>query len=178
MRRPHIVPTGFERTFRDDELIVSKTDPTGRITYANDLFVRLAGYTRAELMGAPHSIVRHPDMPRGIFKFLWDTLASGNEVFAIVKNLSRNGDHYWVLAHVSPTFAADGTTILGHHSNRRTAERASIAVLEPIYARMREEEERHGKADGADASLPILMAELTARNTTYASLMFGKEKAA
>lgn len=177
MRRPHIAPTGFERTFRDDELIVSKTDPTGRITYANDLFVRLAGYTRAELMGAPHSIVRHPDMPRGIFKFLWDTLATGNEVFAIVKNLSRNGDHYWVLAHVSPTFAADGT-IIGHHSNRRTAERESIAVLEPIYALMRKVEEQHGKVAGADASIPVLMAELKTRNTTYSSLMFGRERAA
>ena len=177
MRRPHIAPTGFERTFRDDELIVSKTDPTGRITYANDLFVRLAGYTRTELMGAPHSIVRHPDMPRGIFKFLWDTLATGNEVFAIVKNMSRNGDHYWVLAHVSPTFAADGT-IIGHHSNRRTAERESIAVLEPIYALMRQVEEKQGKVAGADASIPVLMAELKARNTTYSSLMFGKERAA
>jgi PAS domain S-box-containing protein len=176
MRRPHIAPTGFERTFRDDELIVSKTDPTGRITYANDLFVRLAGYTRSELMGAPHSIVRHPDMPRGVFKFLWDTLATGNEVFAIVKNLSRNGDHYWVLAHVSPTFGIDGR-IIGHHSNRRTAERASIAVLEPIYALMCKEEERHGKVDGANASLAVLMAELEARKTTYARLMFGREAA-
>ena len=177
MRRPHIAPSGVERTFRDDELIVSKTDPSGRITYANDLFVSLAGYSRSELMGAPHSIVRHPDMPRGIFKLLWDTVSSGNEVFAIVKNLSRNGDHYWVLAHVSPTFGADGT-IVGHHSNRRTAERASIAVLEPIYARMRQEEERHGKVAGAEASIAVLMAELQARHTTYSSLMFGQERAA
>jgi PAS domain S-box-containing protein len=177
MRAVHAAPTGIERTFEDDELIVSKTDPQGRITYANELFVHLSGYTRGELMGAPHSIVRHPDMPRGVFKFLWDTLIGGNEVFAIVKNLSRNGDHYWVLAHVSPTFGKDGT-IIGHHSNRRTAERASIAVLEPIYALMCKEEERHGKAEGAAASIPVLMAELKARSTTYAQLMFGKERAA
>lgn len=173
-----IVPTGIERTFGDDEIIVSKTDPHGRITYANDVFVRLAGYTRRELLGAPHSIVRHPDMPRGVFKYLWNTIGEGKEVFALVKNLSKNGDHYWVLAHVTLTFAADGRTVIGYHSNRRTAERAAVTTIEAIYARMCAEERRHDKVRGAAASLEVLRAELRARGVTYEDLMFGTGRAA
>ncbi len=170
--RVQAAPTGVERTFEDNQLIVSKTDTTGRIIYANELFVSLSGYTRHELMGAPHSIVRHPDMPRGIFKLLWDVISSKREIFAFVKNLSKNGDHYWVLAHVTPTLTDDGT-IIGYHSNRRTADKRSVATLEPVYRAMLEEEQRHGKAAGASASIEVLGRELTARKTTYDELVFG-----
>ena len=116
-------------------------------------------------------------MPRGIFKLLWDVVASGREVFAFVKNLSKNGDHYWVLAHVTPTFD-DGGTIIGYHSNRRTPDRSAIATIEPVYAAMLAEERRHGKAAGADASLAVLASELRARKTTYEDLVFGFGSAA
>jgi hypothetical protein len=69
-------PTGRERTFREDEIIVSKTDTTGRILYANDVFLRVAGYGEREIVGQPHSIIRHPDMPRVVFALLWETLAA------------------------------------------------------------------------------------------------------
>ncbi|MCX5743392.1 MAG: PAS domain-containing protein [Proteobacteria bacterium] len=170
--RGHVTPTGVERTFRDDELIVSKTDPTGRITYANELFVQLSGYTREELMGAAHSIIRHPDMPRAIFKLLWDTIASGQEIFAFVKNLSKNGDHYWVLAHVTPTLGEDGH-LIGYHSNRRTADRGVVATLTPIYAAMCETERRQGRTAGFDASLACLTSGLQARHLAYDDLVFG-----
>ena len=80
MYQPRPQPTGVERTFDREEIIVSKTDLTGNITYANDVFIRMAGYTEEELLGAPHSIIRHPDMPRAVFQLLWDTIGSGEEI--------------------------------------------------------------------------------------------------
>lgn len=173
----HVVPTGIERTFDPDELIVSKTDPSGRITYANELFVRISGFSRHELLGAPHSLVRHPDMPRGVFKLLWDTLQKGQEVFAYVKNMAKNGDHYWVFAHVTPTFDRSGH-IVGYHSNRRTAERNALDAIAPLYAAMLQEEAGRGRAVAARASLDLLERELSARATTYGELIFALEGAA
>ena len=108
MSKGRIQPSGRERRFDADEIIVSKTDATGRITYVNDVFCRVALYDEAELVGQPHSIIRHPDMPRCVFKLLWDTVERGEEIFAFVKNMAKNGDHYWVLAHVTPTVDAQG----------------------------------------------------------------------
>jgi PAS domain S-box-containing protein len=87
-------PSGAERSFDEKDIIVSKTDLQGRITYANHVFVQVSGYSEAELLGQPHSIIRHPDMPRAVFKLLWDTLESGHEVFAYVNNMASNGDNY------------------------------------------------------------------------------------
>ena len=86
--------TGKERFFADDELIVSKTDLKGRITYANNLFLEIADYSEKEVLGQPHSLIRHPDMPRSIFKLLWDTIQGGSEIFAYVINGTKFGDHY------------------------------------------------------------------------------------
>jgi PAS domain S-box-containing protein len=130
-----------------DELIVSKTDLKGRITYANNTFCKVSGYGVAELMGAPHSIVRHLDMPRAAFKLLWDTLAARREVFAYVKNRTKSGDCYWVFAHVTPSFAADGS-VVGYHSTRRAPKRATVeGVVAPLYATVLEAEAscRNGK---------------------------------
>lgn len=77
-----ITPTGRAVSFDENEFIVSKTDMRGRITYCNDVFVRVSGYSEAELLNAPHSLIRHPDMPRCVFKFLWDRISAGHEVFA------------------------------------------------------------------------------------------------
>ena len=117
--------TGVERTFGTDEIIVSKTDTKGRIIYANEVFLRLAGFSEREIIGQPHSIIRHPAMPRCVFKLLWDTISSGKECFAYVLNRSKNGDHYWVLAHVTPTFDSKGT-IVSYHSNRRNPRRDNL----------------------------------------------------
>lgn len=136
--------TGVARKFGDDEIIVSKTDATGRITYCNDVFIRLAGYTESELLGQPHSMIRHPHMPRTIFKLLWERIGAGNEVFAYVVNRCKNGDHYWVLAHVTPDRDEAGK-VVGYHSNRRTATAQALAVIEPLYASLRDIEA--GSAD-------------------------------
>jgi PAS domain S-box-containing protein len=133
MRPAHIVPTGVEGTFRDDQIIVSKTDRKGRLTYVNELFASVSGYTEAELIGRAHNIIRHPDMPHAIYSLLWERLEAGREMFAYVVNLAGDGTHYWVLGHFTPTFDAGGQ-ILGYHSTRRTASRRAIAAITTIYA--------------------------------------------
>lgn len=165
-------PSGHERFFEPDEIIVSKTDLRGRITYANRVFMRVAGYTEAELLGAPHSIVRHPDMPRCVFRLLWDTIQAGHEIFAYVKNMAKNGDHYWVFAHVTPTFDDRGA-IVGYHSNRRVPERTAIATIAPLYeALLRLEDEADTRSGGLVASTRALVTELERRGLTYDQFAF------
>ena len=165
-------PTGRERTFGEDEIIVSKTDTSGRITYANDVFLRVAGYTEDEVLGQPHSLVRHPEMPRCVFKLLWDTISSGSEIFAYVVNLAKDGDHYWVLAHVTPTFGRSGE-IIGYHSSRRCPERSELAKIQPIYRALLDEERRHAsKAEQIAHATKLLDSVLAQKGVAYDEFMF------
>lgn len=162
----------MERFFGEDEIIVSKTDTRGRITYANDVFLRVAGYRQDEVIGQPHSMIRHPDMPRCVFDLLWKTLQAGEEIFAYVVNLAKNGDHYWVFAHVTPTFDAQGA-IVGYHSNRRTPEPKPLERIKRIYAELLDAEKREpSKAAQIDASSRLLGRTLEQRGVTYPELMF------
>lgn len=166
MRASAVRPTGAERFFDDHELIVSKTDPKGIITYANDVFCRMAGASEAELLGQPHSIIRHPDMPRAVFKLLWDTVADGREIFAYVNNLALDGAHYWVFAHVTPT--GNGDRITGFHSNRRSPAREAVAAVEPVYRTLREIEMKHSSSkEGLEASMAAMQHLLSAAGMTY-----------
>lgn len=125
--------TGKEVFFGDNEIIVSKTDLKGYLTYANDVFLDIAGYTEAEVLGKPHSLIRHPRMPRCIFKLLWETISGGGELFAYVMNRCKNGDHYWVLAHVTPSRNEAGE-IIGYHSSRRVPNRKILeGTIVPLY---------------------------------------------
>ncbi|XUM24294.1 PAS domain-containing protein [Bradyrhizobium oligotrophicum S58] len=164
----HIVqPTGIEHMLGEEDLIVSKTDCKGRITYANDVFVRMARYSYDELLGAPHSLIRHPEMPRCVFKLLWDTLEAKREIFAYVVNLAKDGSHYWVLAHVTPTLDDQGN-IIGYHSNRRRPERAPIERLKSIYKALCDEEARHANAkDGLRASFDMMVAVIKQQGVEY-----------
>jgi len=167
MSRLSIRPTGRERPFHDDEILVSKTDLTGKITYVNDIFARVSCYARGELIGAPHSIIRHPAMPRGIYQLLWEQIQAGREIFAYIVNLCKNGDHYWVFAHVTPSFGAQGE-IVGYHSNRRTAPRAALQEIERLYAEMQRIEAAHEKKrDAAAAGLTHLNDVLATRGVSY-----------
>lgn len=169
----HTQPSGIERHFGDDEIIVSKTDPRGIITYTNDVFQRVSGYSEHELIGAPHSLIRHPDMPRSVFRLLWDVIGARQEIFAYVLNLCRNGDHYWVLAHVTPSFGPDGQ-LVGYHSNRRRPSRNAIAAIQPVYAALLAEERRHErKADAIAAASTVLTRHLTEARTTYEAFVWG-----
>jgi len=160
-------PSGIESALGDEELIVSKTDLKGRIIYANDVFIRMAKYSWKELVGAPHSLVRHPDMPRCVFKLLWDTLEARQEIFAYVVNLAKDGSHYWVFAHVTPTFDDRGN-IVGYHSNRRKPDRASVEKISPIYKALCQEEARHANArDGMRASFDVMTGLLNKQGVGY-----------
>jgi len=162
-----IRPTGVENLLGEEELIVSKTDLKGRITYANDVFIRMAKYSWKELMGAPHSLIRHPEMPRSVFKLLWDTLQSRQEIFAYVVNLAKDGSHYWVFAHVTPTFDERGN-IVGYHSNRRKPDAAQIERIKPIYKALCAEEARHANAkDGMHASFEVMVGLLKQQGVGY-----------
>jgi PAS domain S-box-containing protein len=162
-----IRPTGVENLLGEEELIVSKTDLKGRITYANDVFIRMAKYSWEELMGAPHSLIRHPEMPRSVFKLLWDTLQSRQEIFAYVVNLAKDGSHYWVFAHVTPTFDERGN-IVGYHSNRRRPDPAQIERIKPIYKALCAEEARHANAkDGMHASFEAMVGLLKQQGVGY-----------
>lgn len=120
-----------EVPFPDGRLIVSRTGLDGVITHANEAFVELSGYTREELIGAPHHILRHPDMPRAAFKDLWDTLRAGRKWHGYVKNLRKDGACYWVYATALPN-VRDGQ-VVGYTSVRRKPSRARIGELVPLY---------------------------------------------
>jgi PAS domain S-box-containing protein len=160
--------TGKEAFFGDDEIIVSKTDLKGHITYANDVFLKIAGYTEAEVLGRPHNLIRHPDMPRCVYKLLWDTISSGAEIFAYVQNRCKNGDHYWVLAHVTPSFDAN-KTIVGYHSNRRVPDRQTLErVIIPLYRDLKKREDAfENRKDGMNAAFDDITALLQGKGIAY-----------
>lgn len=162
------VVTGVERYFDENDIIVSKTDLKGRIVYANRVFLEIADYKEKEVLGQPHSMIRHPDMPRCIFKLLWDTIQSGREIFAYVVNRAKNGDHYWVLAHVTPSRNAAGE-IVGYHSNRRVPDRAILETrIIPLYRDLRGIEGRHAnRKDGLEAGHKALMDVLDGAGLPY-----------
>lgn len=162
-----VEPTGVERMLGPEDIIVSKTDPRGHLTYVNDKFIDISGYGDAELIGKPHNIIRHPDMPRAIFRLLWDTLGQREEIFAYVVNLAGDGSHYWVLAHVTPSLDERGT-VIGYHSNRRAPSRAALRQITPLYAELLREERKYGNARAAaDASSALLRDLLADRGQTY-----------
>jgi PAS domain S-box-containing protein len=168
-----VQPTNVEKHFDRGDIIVSKTDIKGRITYANSVFCAVSGFTLPELIGAPHSLIRHPDMPRAVFKLLWDTILDRREVFAYVKNLSKSGAYYWVFAHVTPSYSKDGQMI-GFHSNRRVPERRILdAVIIPLYAEVLREESKHRNGKEAlAAGFKYLVDFVSARKMTYDELIF------
>jgi PAS domain S-box-containing protein len=159
-------PSRNERLMRDDDFIISKTDLKGRITYCNRIFIEFSGYSEQELLGAQHNIVRHPDMPRGVFKFLWDTLEQKKECFAYVKNMSRDGGFYWVFANVTPNLDAQGQST-GYFSARRKPARGAVAAMDDVYRLMLAEERRAGPKEACSASLALLNSVLTQKGVGY-----------
>ena len=173
MAHARIVPTGRESHFGDDEIIVSKTDLRGVLTYANDVFIRISGYTESELIGQPHNVIRHPEMPRAVFKLLWDTIKTGQEIFAYVLNMSKSGNHYWVFAHVTASYDLDGHNV-GYHSNRRVAEKDALAKIKPLYAQLVQLERAAPNPKAAlDASTTALFTLLNKQGREYSEFVFG-----
>ena len=165
-----VEPTSNEKVMRENDFIVSKTDLKGRITYGNEIFIEFSGYSEAELLGAPHNIIRHPDMPRGVFKFLWDNIAAGSEVFAYVKNMSKDGSFYWVFANVTPSFDREGN-VIGYFSVRRKPKASAIKTCTGLYRAMLEAEQRAGARDAIAASSKILTDLLAEKGMSYDELV-------
>ncbi|MEW8562985.1 MAG: aerotaxis receptor Aer [gamma proteobacterium symbiont of Ctena orbiculata] len=161
-----INPTDREIFMDENDFIVSKTDLKGRITYANRIFMRIAGYSESELLGVQHNIIRHPDMPRGVFRLLWQVIESGEECFAYVKNMAKNGDFYWVYANVTVDYDSNLNPV-GYFSVRRKANREGVETISQIYRDMLEIERQAGVRDAPDASLNWLMEQLKSRSTNY-----------
>lgn len=172
MSKHDVSLTGVERFFEDHEVIVSKTDVPGRITYANRVFQRISGFVESELIGKPHSLVRHPDMPRCVFKLLWDTLGAEREIFAYVVNRCKNGDHYWVFAHVTPSFDSSGR-VIGYHSSRRSPDRRAVETVIPLYKQLCDiEAQQPDRKQGVQASYAAVVDLLRKKGVSYDEFVF------
>jgi PAS domain S-box-containing protein len=166
MARQHIQPTQQERLMRDDEFIVSKADLKGRITYSNQVFAEFSGFTEVEFLGKQHNLVRHPDMPRCVFKLLWQHIESGQEIFAYVKNLCKDGSFYWVLANVTPSRDAQGK-VVGYYSVRRKPNPKALAVIIPLYKQLLQTEQNAGAKEAIEASLTQMHNLLQEKGVSY-----------
>jgi PAS domain S-box-containing protein len=168
-----VQPTRNERFFDKNDIIVSKTDLKGHLTYVNRVFMAISDYTEPELLGQPHSLIRHPDMPRCVFKLLWDRLLAGKEIFAYVKNMTKTGDFYWVLAHATPSFTPSGE-VLGYHSNRRVPEHRIVdGIIDPLYRSLKEIEDREpDRRAGLEKSTERLHAILKEKGIGYDEFIF------
>ncbi|MBI9072453.1 MAG: PAS domain S-box protein [Melioribacteraceae bacterium] len=165
--KKNITPTNVEAVLRDEDFIVSKTDLKGLITYGNEIFMEFAKYKEYELLKQNHNIIRHPDMPRAVFKLLWDTIKAGNEINAYVKNMSSDGSFYWVYANVSPVIDINTNKIKGYNSVRRKPKKRALDVIEPIYKQLREVENKNGFNEGMKLSTDMLNELLESNNVSY-----------
>ena len=156
----------MERKMNDNDFIVSKTDLKGKITYCNRIFMDMAEYDEEELLGQPHNIIRHPDMPKAVFKLLWDRIQNKEEVFAYVVNRTKNNNEYWVFANVTASLDVRGN-IIGYYSVRRKPNPKAIDIIKPIYAKMLQAE----KNSGVEASLKILTDLLEEKGMSYDELI-------
>ncbi len=128
---------------KEGDFIVSKTDLKGNLTYVNKIFMEMAEYKEEELLGKPHNIVRHEDMPRLIFKLLWEYIKNKEEIFAYVVNKSAKGNYYWVVANVTASVDSSGN-LVGFYSVRRKPSQKALDIIKPLYKKMLDAEARGG----------------------------------
>jgi PAS domain S-box-containing protein len=160
----HPTPNQTERTMRESDFIVSKTNSKGIITYCNRTFIEFAGYSEKELLQQPHNIIRHPDMPRAVFRLMWQTLQAKQEFFGYVKNMSKDGSFYWIFANVTPSFDSKGE-LLGYFSVRRKPKAEHIRIVSDLYRDMLKAERSCQSAKmGMDAGESILRQVLQGKD--------------
>ncbi len=155
-----------EMVMAKDDLIVSKTDKKGFITYCNKTFIEFSGYIEDELIGANHNIIRHPDMPRVAFKLCWDLIQQKQEFFGYVKNLRKDGGFYWVFAYITADINEKGD-IIGYSSFRKKPSQEGIDAVIPLYKTLLEKEQ----IGGMQESQRYLNEFLKSNNTTYDELI-------
>ena len=165
-----VIPGNTEQVLGKDAFIVSKSDLQGKVTYCNRTLMQISGYSEPELLNHQHNILRHPDMPRAIFHLMWDTIQSGKECFAYVKNLCKNGDYYWVFANVSPDFDSAGN-IAGYFSVRRNARPDAIQIIAPLYADMLAAENASAGNEAIAAGSEVLNHHLKSGKQDYESFI-------
>lgn len=151
--RKNLPVTNNEIHLRDDQMIVSKTDLKGQITYVNQDFLEISGFTERELIGEPHNLVRHPDMPPVAFQDLWDTIKAGRPWTGIVKNRCKNGDHYWVDATATPLYEND--KIVGYMSLRRKPTKAQVEAASALYQEINAGKVNLARKEGLLAKLGV-----------------------
>lgn len=154
MEKP--TPIDEEIVLDPKRYIVSETDEKGKITYCNDYFIEISGYKKDELIGKPHSMIRHPDMPKVVFKLLWETITQGKNINAVVKNLAKDGRYYWIFTEFESRRDTDTGEIIGYHAARKSISKHVIEVIGELYARLVEIE----KNDGVEASEKYLISFL------------------
>ncbi len=171
MRKPKVTPIEKEVKLKEEDFIVSKTDTKSRILYGNKIFIDISGYSEDELLGQPHNILRHPDMPRCAFKVLYDHIQNGKEWFGYVKNLRKDGGYYWVYANISPTFDQNGN-IIEYYSVRRKPREGFKSIIEPLYKQLKSIE----NTEGMEGSLRAVEELLDKHNMTFNELMIKIQK--
>ncbi len=165
-----ITPTNKEVFFTDKEFIVSKTCSKGHITYINRSFMHISAFKEEELLGRPHNIIRHPDMPRGVFRLLWSTLQAGDEFFGFIKNLCADGSFYWVFANVTPDHDERGK-LKGYYSIGRNPNKEGVEAITPIYQKMLAIEAKSSSSAAPAASVKYLMKFVEQSNLTYSQFV-------
>ena len=163
-----ITSNNNEKIFQKDVLLVTKTDLKGNITYANRNFMQIVGMREDQLIGKPHNIIRHPQMPQIIFKYLWTYLQRGDEIHAYVKNLCPDNSYYWVMANITPSFdVQEPTKIIGYLSSRRSPSKEAISSIVPLYEKLLQAE----KNGGMNASEKIMNNILKEKGVSYAEFI-------
>ena len=137
--------------FERNDLIISRTDSRGTITYCNKIFTKMSGWTQEELLGSNHNLIRHPDMPKAAYQLAWDNIKAKNEFYGYVKNLRKDGGYYWVFAYITADLDENGK-IVGYTSYRRHAPKLAIDTMKPIYKLLMDAE----KQGGIEASVELL----------------------
>ncbi len=156
-------PSDREVDWNKNKVLLSKTDTKGTILYANEDFIDVSGYDEFELIGQAHNIIRHPDMPKVIFKFLWDSIKSSKNIHAIIKNMSKTGRYYWVITDFKIIADSNGE-IVGYFGTRKSVpEDIVVKFIEPLYKKLLHIEE----ASGMLASEEYLLGFLEERKKTY-----------
>lgn len=155
------INTGDEIEITEKDMIVSTTDKKGILIYANDIFCDIAGYKRSEVIGQPHNMIRHPQMPKVIFKLLWNRVLNGEVIYAFVKNLARNGDYYWVKAYVKPII--ENGEVVKITSYRKPLNSFAKDYISKFYNTLLEYEKTHS----VDESVQFVQKYLEDRDLTY-----------
>jgi len=155
----NVTLTGVERLLKDSEIICSRTDPRGVITFINSTFTHVTGFERDEALGKPHNIIRHPNVPRALYYLMWETIRQGETFFGITLNRCKNGDHYWTLGYFHPD-ECNGE-IIGYRSTRRGLRKEELKrQVAQLYKTVRQAELAKPRNEQIEVGLNCLQKEL------------------